>query len=82
MEKQREDQTDTNEEVMPKCVLLLVVCPPHHGVKPHAPDDGDGARNEDDLHQRVVHRHDVCEEIQVAGQEHQRVQLLRPQRDP
>lgn len=37
--------------------------------------------DEDDLHDRVVHRHKVPEEVDIARAEHQREQRLRLERD-
>lgn len=82
MEDECEEKADTNKDVMPKHVLTLVVGPPYHRVVPHAPDNGDRAGDEHKLHDGIIHRDNVDEEIQVAGEEHQREQLLRLERDP
>jgi hypothetical protein len=51
-------------------------------VVPHAPDDSEGAGNKHQFHNSIVDWNEVGEEIQIARQKHQRVQLLRLKRNP
>lgn len=47
----------------------------------HQVDYGEGSGEEDDLHDGVVEGGEVPEDVQVARHEHQRVHLLRLERD-
>lgn len=67
---------------MAKCVDLFVVGSPHSRVTSHAPDDRQRARYEHKLHQGVVQGYEVREQIQIASQKNQRVQLLSLERNP
>lgn len=55
MEKEREKKASTDEGIMPKRILILIVRPPHQGVRPHVPNNGERTGDEHDLHQGVVH---------------------------
>ena len=67
---------------MAESVERFVVSPPHRRVGPHPPYDGQRASNENQLHHRVVDRDEFREQIQIASQKHQSVQLLSLERNP
>lgn len=67
------------QELHAECVVVAVVRGAELGE--HEVHGGHGRRDEDHLHRRVVERHKVGEEIQVAADEHQRKHDLRLARD-
>lgn len=67
---------------MAEGVLVPVVGAAHLRVAAHVPDDGGGGADEDDLHDGVVERDVVGEEVEVPSDEHRQVQLLRLPRHP
>lgn len=51
-------------------------------MHPHAPHDRERAPDEHQLHQGIIHRDEVREQIQVPRQKHRRVELLGLQGHP
>ena len=70
------------EEIMPKGIELFIVRTPDKRMVPHAPNDSESANNKHQFHNSIVDWNEVGEEIQIARQKHQRVQLLCLQRNP
>jgi len=78
VEEEGEDGARGDEEDDAEGVVVLVV-----GVAvavEHQVHDGVGGRQENDLHDPVVHRLEVPEDVHVPSREHYRVQYLRLQR--
>lgn len=82
MEEKSQKKACKEEEIMAKGIKLFIVRTPDKRVIPHAPDDSEGAGNKHQFHNSIVDWNEVGEEIQIARQKHQRVQLLRLKRNP
>ena len=73
MDQKRQDEISQDEKIMTKGVQVLVIGTPHDSVHSHTANNGERAGNEYELHDGVVYRYKIREQIQVASQKHQRI---------